>query len=61
MKSLKLSSNFQGRVQVYLSSFSKTNEKQKLLVKYCYFSTKSREETQTKKVPFKVANKSSEN
>lgn len=29
VKSLKLSFDFQGRVQVYLSSFSKTSEKQK--------------------------------
>lgn len=49
LKTLKLSGNFQGRVQVNLWSFSKTSEKQKLLSKTLMSCpTKGREETITR-------------
>lgn len=49
LKTLKLSGNLQGRVQVNLWSFSKTSEKQKLLCKTLMSCpTKGREETITR-------------
>lgn len=58
MKAVKLTCNFQDRVQVNLLNFCKLSEKQKLLSNILTtVLTKGREETKIKEASFKVTKK----